>query len=165
MRCDSCFRSEPSAYVELHHNVGMLIMRREYATAGHLCRPCLNRAFWRHTLYNLTLGWWGTISFFMTWYFLASNLLSYVQARREIGNRRPLRESRKTATGEEAQRTLAPFEHNVRMRLRDGDDLGVIAADLARTHDVELEAARRFIDGLLAADARAEDAPRTLTGS
>jgi hypothetical protein len=148
MRCDLCYQSEPTAYVELHHNVGMLIMRREYTTRGELCRSCLGRAFWHHTLRNLTLGWWGTISLLMTWYFLASNLVTYVRARSELGKAAPRRTARATASGEEARRLLEPFEHNVRMRLRDGEAPEEVARDLARFHGVELASAQRFVDQL-----------------
>jgi hypothetical protein len=140
--------------VELHHNVGLLLMRREYSTEGQLCRRCLNRAFWHHTLRNVTLGWWGMISFFMTWYFLGSNLLNYWRAQSELGKVRPQQAARTAvATGDEAQKILGPFEHNVRMSLRTGDEPAVIARELARTHGVEPTEAQRFVDQLLASDA------------
>ncbi|HYO53394.1 hypothetical protein [Archangium sp.] len=149
MRCDLCFQSEPTAYVEFHHNVGMLFLRREYTTQGELCRSCLNRSFWDHTLRNLTLGWWGTISFFMTWYFLVSNLVTYVRARSELGKAAPRRAApRAAASGEEARHILEPFEHNVRMRLRDGETPEEVAKDLARFHGVELASAQRFVEQL-----------------
>ncbi len=147
MRCDLCYQSEPTAYVELHHNVGMLFLRQSYTTQGELCRSCLGQTFWHHTLRNLTLGWWGTISFFMTWYFLVSNLLTYVQARVELGKAAPRRTAPKAAlSGEEARRILEPFEHNVRMRLRDGETPEAIARDIARYHGVELASAQSFVD-------------------
>src|SRR4029450_947471 len=96
MRCDSCHLPEPSTYVELHHNVGMLLMRREFTTEGQLCQRCLNSAFWHHTLRNLTLGGGGAISFFMAWYFLASSLVAYVRARSELGRMRPREATRAT---------------------------------------------------------------------
>jgi hypothetical protein len=153
MRCDSCLLAEPSAYVELHHNVGMLFMRQEYSTAGQLCRSCLKRAFWHHTLRNVTLGWWGMISFFMTWYFLVSNLMNFMRAQSELGQARPREASRATvATGDEAQRILGPFEHNVRMLLRSGDAPEAIARELSRTHGVEATEAQRFVDQLRTAE-------------
>lgn len=152
MRCDSCLLPEPSAYVELHHNVGLLFMRQEYSTEGQLCRSCLKRAFWHHTLRNVTLGWWGMISFFMTWYFLVSNLFAYLRAQGELEQARPREPARATvATGDEAQKILGPFEHNVRMLLRSGDAPETIARDLARTHGVEASAAERFVEQLRSA--------------
>ncbi|MCE9671818.1 hypothetical protein LY474_28830 [Myxococcus stipitatus] len=151
MRCDHCSHSGPTAFVELHHNVGMLFARRSYTTAADLCRRCLGRAFWHHTLRNLTLGWWGTISFFVTWYYLLSNLVTYVQARVEMG--RSLQRQAPAvavAKGEAALRILAPFEHNVRMQLRLGDDPADIARDMARLHGVEATDAHAFVERIRA---------------
>jgi hypothetical protein len=131
----------------------MLFVRQEYSTEGQLCRSCLKRAFWHHTLRNVTLGWWGMISFFMTWYFLVSNLINYLRAQGELGQARPREASRATvATGDEAQKILGPFEHNVRRLLRSGDEPAVIARDLARTHGVEPSAAQRFVDQIRTAE-------------
>jgi hypothetical protein len=142
--------------VELRHNVGMLLMRREFSTEGQLCRRCLRSAFWHHTLRNLTLGWWGTISFFMTWYFLATNVINYFRARSELGlgQARPTQPPPRSEamTGDEAQRVLRPFEHNVRMLLRSGDLPADIARELARTHRVETTAAQGFVDQILASE-------------
>lgn len=147
MRCDLCSRSEPSTYVELHHNIGMLILRQVRSTEGELCRQCLHRTFWGHTLRNVTLGWWGTISFFMTWYYLASNLVTYLSALHELRGQRPRHAQRpQVVAGEEARRLLEPFEHNVRLRLRDGEDPEALGKDLARIHEVELAAALHFVE-------------------
>ncbi|MFL5345603.1 MAG: hypothetical protein ACJ8AT_12450 [Hyalangium sp.] len=132
----------------------MLLMRRQYTTSGRLCRGCLSKAFWHHTLRNLTLGWWGTISFFMTWYFLLSNLIVYARARSELGHASPSPSQAPrsaVATGDEALRILGPFEHNVRMLLRTGDEPAGIARDLARTHGVAPEEAQRFVEQIRAA--------------
>lgn len=145
MRCDLCNQYEPTVYVELQHNVGMLLMRQVHMTRGELCRGCLNKRFWHHTLCNLTLGWWGTISFFMTWYFLVSNVLTYVKARGELGPARAAPPVRSLATGEDARRILERFEHNVRLRLRTGELPEEVARDLARIHEVELADAQRFV--------------------
>jgi hypothetical protein len=131
----------------------MLVMRREYATEGQLCRSCLDRAMLHHTLRNVTLGWWGLISFFMTWYFLVGNLIAYVRALSELGRVRPREAPRvEVAEGDEAQRILGPFEHNVRMLLRTGDAPEVIARDLARTHGVAPTAAQRFVEQVRASE-------------
>nr|BDT32645.1 hypothetical protein MFMH1_23140 [Myxococcus sp. MH1] len=149
MRCDHCSRSETTVFVELHHNVGMLFARRSHTTAADLCRGCLGRAFWHHTLRNVTLGWWGTISFFVTWYYLLSNIVTYVQARAEMGrSRRRAAPVVKEARGADALRILQPFEHNIRMHLRMGDDPSAIARDMARLHGVEASAAQAYVEQL-----------------
>jgi hypothetical protein len=147
MSCDSCRGPGPTSYAELRHNVGMFFMRQVHRTAGELCRPCLKRAFWRHTASNLTLGWWGTISFFMTWYFLFANIGEYTRALRELGAETRAAEPppRVIAEGEEARERLAAFAHNVRLRLRAGEPAGEIARDLSATHDVTVSDAMAFV--------------------
>ncbi|QSQ19444.1 hypothetical protein JY651_29485 [Pyxidicoccus parkwayensis] len=127
-------------------------MRRSYTTSGELCRRCLNAAFWHHTLRNLTLGWWGTISFFVTWYYLLSNIVTYVQARIEIGKTRQRHAPRPVATGDDAFSILQPFEHNVRMQLRMGDAPEEIARHMVRLHGVEAAAALRFVERIRQAE-------------
>jgi hypothetical protein len=150
MACERCFQASPTTYVEMHYNVGMLFMRQEYVTSGELCRSCVHRVFADHTLRNLTLGWWGMISFFMTWYFLISNTAQYFGALSALGESGPRRTgqgpSPTVATGPEAAARLMPFEHNVRLRLRKGEGADDVAHDLAATHDVTLDDARSFVD-------------------
>ena len=49
---------------------------------GNLCRPCISECFWRYTLVNLTLGWWGMISMVLTPIFLVNNAIHYIGALR-----------------------------------------------------------------------------------
>lgn len=156
MRCDTCSSSGPTAFAEFRHNVGMLLMRREYATAGELCRRCLARAFWHHTLRNLTLGWWGALSFVMTWVFLVSNVAAYLRALHALGTRRAAVVSLpEVASGEAALRLLSRFEHNVRLRLREGEDARAIASDLTRVHGVTQASAEHFVEGVAQAESSA----------
>jgi hypothetical protein len=147
MTCDSCQGPGPTSYAELRHNVGMLVMRQVHTTAGELCRSCLKRAFWRHTFSNVTLGWWGMISFFMTWYFLFANIGEYTRALGELGADAPVPVAapRMIAEGEAALERLAVFAHNVRLRLRAGEAADEIARDLAATHDVTVSDATAFV--------------------
>ena len=148
MGCQHCYRSEPAEYVELHHNVGMLFMRQTYCTYGRLCRECLHQAYNHHMLRNLTLGWWGTISFFATIYYLIANTVTYVSALRRLGRSKAPSAAAAPAVldGDEAQRRLEPFEHNVRLRLRAGDAVEDIGRDLAALQGVHASAAARFVE-------------------
>ena len=156
MRCDTCSRSVPTAPAAFRYNVGMLLMRREYATSGDFCRACLGRAFWHHTLRNVTLGWWGALSFVMTWVFLVSNVSAYVEARRALGRgRAPVVSLPEVASGEAALRRLSRFEHNVLLRVREGEDVQAIARDLARVHRVTEASAELFVEAVAQADSSA----------
>ena len=81
MRCDSCGLEAPTKNVQLHQNVGLLVMRTHQSVRGNLCKPCIDSYFWRYTLGNATLGWWGLISLFMTPVFIVNNLLQFIGSR------------------------------------------------------------------------------------
>jgi hypothetical protein len=81
MRCESCGLEAPTASVRLYQNIGMLIMRRYLTIKGNLCKPCIDSYFWRFTLVNSTLGWWGMISLFATPLFIANNLFQFIKSR------------------------------------------------------------------------------------
>jgi hypothetical protein len=146
--CDICSSGEPSVHVQLRHNVGMLFMRQEYETQGRLCTACLGRAFRKHQLCNLLLGWWGMISFVMTLVFLVDNVRVYLGARRDLTRLREHREaSRFVPQGTPSER-LTPFRHNVRLRLRRDEPASAIAADLAAVHQVPLADAEAFVQSI-----------------
>jgi hypothetical protein len=60
--------------VSFHQNTGMLVARQHRRVAGELCRGCSLGHFLKTTLHNLVLGWWGTISFLVTPFFILNNL-------------------------------------------------------------------------------------------
>jgi hypothetical protein len=146
--CDLCQQGNPSVHVQLRHNVGLLFMRQVYETEGRLCSACLSRAFRKHQLCNVFLGWWGMISFVMTWVFLFENTRVYFTARRELNGMLERREATRFVPEGSPEDRLAPFRHNVRLRLRRGEDPGVVAVDLAETHQVPVGTAEAFVSGV-----------------
>ena len=83
-RCQSCGSMRPTARVSFHRNMGMLFIRRTYKIEGNLCKPCIRKHFTQFTIKNLLLGWWGTISLFVTPIYAIQNVASYVSAMREL---------------------------------------------------------------------------------
>lgn len=81
MRCESCGLEAPTKSVQLHQNIGMLMMRTHQSVSGNLCKSCIDSYFWRYTLTNLTLGWWGLISSIMTPVFIVNNLVQFIRSR------------------------------------------------------------------------------------
>ena len=81
MPCQSCGLEAPTKNVTLHQNIGMLVMRRSQTIKGSLCKPCIDSYFWRFTLVNATLGWWGLISLIMTPIFIANNVFQFIGSR------------------------------------------------------------------------------------
>lgn len=152
MRCDLCGAQAPVVDVELNHNVGMLVMRQTYTTQGKLCRSCLNRAMFSHTWKNLLLGWWGTISFILTWVYLFRNTFVFIGAHASLskgGKQLPPTGSglpgARPLQGASAQQKLSAFENNVRMELRGGALPYDVAEGLVKTHGVDFDTAYEFV--------------------
>lgn len=163
MRCDLCGAQGPVVDVELNHNVGMLVMRQTYTTQGKLCRSCLNRAMFGHTWKNLLLGWWGTISFLLTGFYLIRNAFVFVGAHLDLnkggkqladsgGARLPSASSSGARVGgvpgggpQTAAQKLQPFENNVKMELRRGALPYDVAEGLVTAHGVDFDSAYDFV--------------------
>ncbi len=64
--------------IKLYQNIGMLIQRQYASIEGKLCKKCIDDYFWKYTLITLILGWWGTISFFITPFYLINNVFRYL---------------------------------------------------------------------------------------
>lgn len=86
--CQSCGRPAETKYVVYYRNIGAVIINFSKQMKGYLCRDCSGKYFWRYTLTTLVLGWWGVISFFITWFVLANNVIRYLGT---LGLRRPAR--------------------------------------------------------------------------
>jgi hypothetical protein len=85
----------------------MLIMRRYQSVKGNLCRPCIDSYFWRFTLVNSVLGWWGMISLFATPLFIANNLFQFIKSR-GLGTAAPGLASLPTYVGSPAGQVQCP---------------------------------------------------------
>ena len=76
--CQLCGSLAPTKNVEFHQNIGM-IFARQYSTAkGRFCKKCINQEFKKKTLTTLFLGWWGTISFIITPFYLINNVVRFI---------------------------------------------------------------------------------------
>jgi hypothetical protein len=78
MICQCCGVEAPTKYVEFYQNIGALLVRFHKAIKGNLCKNCIHKYFWEFTSINLLLGWWGTISFFLTPFLILNNLIRYL---------------------------------------------------------------------------------------
>lgn len=150
-RCTACGENRPTVHATMSHNIGMLVMRRSVHTEGELCSSCLWWTFAKHMGLNLLLGWWGTISFFLTLYYfvknvaeLASGLGTLGNATAKVGLERHALEKSRAQT--DAPTALGPFRHTIRMRLGRGEDPDEIARDMVEVGHVTFPAARQFVD-------------------
>jgi hypothetical protein len=143
--CDLCQSADPAVHVTMQHNIGMLIMRQVHTTDARVCRACLGRSFRKHRLFNFFLGWWGTISFFMTAWYLLNNTLTFFSAGKEIRELGIRRAAMQPERNEPPRERLKPFRHNVVLRLRNLETPEAIASDLSRTHAVPVSDALAFV--------------------
>jgi Pyruvate/2-oxoacid:ferredoxin oxidoreductase delta subunit len=79
-RCQLCGIYAPTRYVEFYQNIGALVRRYSRSIKGDLCKDCINRVFWRFTLTDLTLGWWGMVSVCVTPFYVINNVGRYIMS-------------------------------------------------------------------------------------
>lgn len=78
MICQNCGVEAQTKYVSFYQNIGALVIRFPKSISGHLCKSCVHRQFWTMTPITMFLGWWGTISFIVTPFFLLNNVGRYL---------------------------------------------------------------------------------------
>jgi hypothetical protein len=76
--CQICGVQAPTKYNEFYANIGMLFARQQKEIKAEMCRNCTDKYFWKFTLTNLFLGWWGIISFFATCGYMVNNIFRYI---------------------------------------------------------------------------------------
>ncbi len=79
-KCRTCGLEGGTKFVKFYYNIGFLVARQWALVEGNLCFNCINRYFWKYTLITFFLGWWGTISFFVTPFILLQNIGRYIWA-------------------------------------------------------------------------------------
>lgn len=77
-KCKSCGMPAETTYVAFYENIGMLVMRKSKSIKGNLCKHCINYYFWNMTGKTMLLGWWGTISLFVTPFILLNNIFRFI---------------------------------------------------------------------------------------
>lgn len=128
MVCQGCGAHADTRQVEFRQNIGMLFMRKYRKVQGNLCRACINRYFFELTGVPLVLGWWGTISFFVTWWALATNLINYAQS---FGMDTSSYGAPHVAFTTANRSVIAPYEQEIARRLADGQSYNRIAKELS----------------------------------
>jgi hypothetical protein len=78
MICQTCGVEAATKYVAFYENTGAVVVRFYRSIEGNLCKSCIHRHFWSFTGTTFVLGWWGTISFFVTPFIILNNLGRYL---------------------------------------------------------------------------------------
>lgn len=130
MYCEACGVTAPTKYVSFHQNIGILIMRFYEGVEGNLCRNCVNGYFWRYSLVNMTLGWWGLISLIVTPFFIINNLFYYVPTLGMEGVPEGAAVQSMELTEEDVHR-LSPFNDWIVQRLNANESVDTVVTDVA----------------------------------
>lgn len=75
--CQMCGSLVPTRQVSFNQNIGYVFARSYSSLKGRLCKKCIDKEFKKMTLITLFLGWWGTISFLVTPFYLIGNLYNF----------------------------------------------------------------------------------------
>lgn len=153
--CDICGRGRAAVQVTFSRNVGMLIMRQTEVVEGYHCAACLVRNFAVFMALNLTLGWWGTISFVLTIFYSLSNIVTFAWAGgllafAAISQRVETARIDSERARVDADAALGRFRHTIRMRLRNGESVAVIAQDMVEAANVPPQKATAYVEALAA---------------
>jgi hypothetical protein len=80
-QCDLCGRRPANAgTVNFKGNIGLFVQRYKHELKAEICGPCLHTQFLKFTAMNFLLGWWGTISLFVTPAYIVNNFDDYGNA-------------------------------------------------------------------------------------
>lgn len=139
-RCEFCGTRAPVTAVVFRQNTGMLVFRQTRTWEGHACRDCGKAIFRRATLHTALLGWWGTISFFLTPVLLVLNVVHLTKVLR-------------LPTAEDGRRTELEGHEAYARNLLATKDRGTVAEVLQRESGASRSEVEAFLDQLVAARA------------
>jgi hypothetical protein len=119
MICQTCGVEAPTKYVAFSQNIGAVFMRFHKSIKGRLCKNCVHQHFWSMTGTTLVLGWWGTISFIVTPFFLLNNIGRYALC---LGMPPVPAGATVPQLTDDAVERIGPFAQSLFDRLNRGDD-------------------------------------------
>jgi hypothetical protein len=128
MYCHHCGVEAPLRQVTLYQNIGALVVRYTQTLTGELCKSCIATNFWKMTLTTFFLGWWGTISFFMTPFILINNLVRYIMS---LGMEGVPMGRMAPQLSEDVLLKLQPVTDELIERLNKGEALDTVTRDIA----------------------------------
>ncbi|MEX0724617.1 MAG: hypothetical protein WEB58_12925 [Planctomycetaceae bacterium] len=128
MICQDCGVEAETKHVAFHQNIGALFVRFPKSVQGRLCKSCIHKHFWAMTTTTLFLGWWGTISFLVTPFFIFNNVGRYLLC---LGMPAvPIGAAPPSLSDAEVER-IRPYAQDLFNRLNDGEDFETAAIRVA----------------------------------
>lgn len=128
MICQDCGIEAETRYVSFHQNIGALFVRFPSSIEGKLCKSCIHKHFWKMSTTTMFLGWWGTISFCVTPFFLINNVCRYLFC---LGMSPVPTDATRPELDDDAVERLQPHAADLFSRLNDGEDFAQTANAVA----------------------------------
>lgn len=119
MICQDCGVEAATKQVSFYQNIGALVVRFPKSIEGKLCKSCIHKHFWSMTGTTMFLGWWGTISFIVTPFFLLNNIGRYLFC---LGMPSVPADAAPPELTEEAVERIRPHMSELFRRVNDGED-------------------------------------------
>jgi len=151
MICQDCGVEAETKHVSFHQNIGALVIRFPKSVEGHLCKSCINKHFWGMTMTTLFLGWWGTISFIVTPFFLINNIGRYIFC---LGMSPVPPGAAPPELTAEAVQKIKPYASDLFDRLNAGEEFNVVAPIIAERAGVTTAQVALFIHAVIEAQSR-----------
>lgn len=148
MICQNCGIEAPTKYVAFYQNIGALFVRFSKSIKGELCKSCIHRHFWSFTGTNLVLGWWGTISFVVTPFFILNNVGRYLTC---LGMSPVPPDAAPPELTDEALEKLRPHTEQLIQRINEGSNFKEAVQDIAQLADVTPGQVVCYVQALIAA--------------
>ncbi len=153
MICQLCGVEAPTKHVAFYQNIGALVLRFYKSVDGNLCKSCIHKTFWKFTLVNLFLGWWGVISFILTPFLILNNLIRYLIC---LGmDPVPLGAQPPTLTADAVAR-LGPLTAELVEQLNRGDPFERVAENISLKAGVTPAQVALYVRALVAESKRTE---------
>lgn len=149
MICQDCGVEAATKYVSFHQNIGALIIRFSRSVEGNLCKSCIHKHFWTMTGITAVLGWWGTISFILTPFFLLNNIGRYVFC---LGMPAVTDGAKSPRLTHDVVERIQPYAEQLFKRLNRGEDLETVAASIAKSAGVTPGQVIRFIQAVASSE-------------
>lgn len=126
--CQACGIEAPTRYVAYYQNIGALVIRFHKGVKGNLCKRCTHKFFWKFTMTNVTLGWWGYISLLVTPFFVINNVVHYAKTIRQP---KVPPDARVPMLTDDAVARLNPVAGELVSRINGGEPMENVARNLA----------------------------------
>jgi hypothetical protein len=127
--CEKCGLEAETRYVEFYQNVGLLVLRLHKDIKGHLCKHCINKAFWIYTGISLIGGWWGIISLCLNPFILINNIYRYISS---LQMEPPHPDATAPILTAEIAERIKAFNIDLVMRVAEKEPLENVARDIAQ---------------------------------